>query len=116
MAGTLQVNDRSAWTPAGWIFNNALERVASRIEADDADLAQIVLDALGPNPGHLDLCRAPTDRMQLITRAAEEVCRRTEAAGPKAFHDADFFELFVRELQQLLQLLHADPRCGSTAD
>lgn len=113
MAGTLQVNERAAWIPAGWIFNNVLERVAARIENDDPVLAETVLEALGPNPGHLDLCASPADRLQLITHAAEEVRRRAIEAGPKAFHDVAFFEPYMEELQNLLQVLHADPRCGS---
>ncbi len=116
MAGTLQVNERAAWTPAGWIFNNVLERVAARIENDDAVLAEKVLDALGPSPGHLDLCASPADRLQLIARATEEVRRRAADAGSQAFHDVAFYEPYMAELQTLLQLLNADPRCGSTAD
>lgn len=116
MSGTLQVNERAAWTPAGWIFNNVLERVALRLEADDAQLSEHVLDALGPNPGHLDLCSMPADRLQIFTRAAEEVRRRVADTGPKAFHDVAFFEPYMGELQALLQLLHADPRVGSTSD
>lgn len=110
MAGTLQVNESSAWTPAGWIFNNVLERIALRLESDDEKLATTVFESLGPMPGHLDLCLTPADRVQLFTRAAEEVCRRAEDAGPAAFADKSFFEPFQRELHHLLQLLHADPR------
>jgi hypothetical protein len=110
MAGTLQVNDRTAWKPAGWIYNNILERIALRLEADDADLANTVFDSLGPMPGYLDLCLEPADRVQLFLRAAEEVCRRAEDAGASAFPDHGFFEPFIGELHHLLQSLHADPR------
>ena len=110
MAGTLQVNESSAWTPAGWIFNNVLERIALRIEPDDEQLATTVFDALGPLPGHLDLSLAPSDRLQLVTKAAEEVCRRVDQAGDAAFPDPHFYDTFMRELRHLLQLLHADPR------
>ncbi|HTN74514.1 MAG TPA: hypothetical protein VL096_04680 [Pirellulaceae bacterium] len=113
MAGTLQVNERAAWTPAGWIFNNVLERVALRIEADDPQLAEEVLEALGPSPGHLDLSAVPADRLQVITRATEEVNRKAGETGPKAFHDVAFFEPFMSELGSLLQILHADPRSGT---
>jgi hypothetical protein len=110
MAGTLQVNDRSAWTPAGWIYNNILERIALRLESDDTDLANTVFDELGPMPGYLDLCLEPADRVQLFLRAAEEVCRRAEVAGASAFPDVAFYDPFMSELHQLLQSLHADPR------
>jgi hypothetical protein len=112
MAATLQVNERSAWTPAGWIFNNVLERVALRVESEDATLAETIFAALGPNPGHLDLCLAPPDRVQVITHAVEEVCRKVEAAGPAVFPDQTFFTPFMAEMHQLLRLLHADPRWG----
>ena len=112
MAGTLQVNEQSAWTPAGWIFNNVLERVALRLESDDESLSNTVFESLGPLPGHLDLCGMPADRIQLLTRATEEVCRRAEDAGVSAFPDQHFYEPFIRELRTLLQLLHADPRSG----
>jgi hypothetical protein len=112
MAGTLQVNERSAWTPAGWIFNNVLERVALRVEGEDPSLAETVLAALGPNPGHLDLCFAPPDRLQAITRATEEVCRKVEASGPSVFPDATFFGPYLEELHQLLRVLRSDPRWG----
>ena len=108
----LQVNERTAWTPAGWIFNNVLERVALRVESEDPALAETILAALGPDPGHLDLCLAPPDRLQVVTRAAEEVCRKVETMGPSIFPDQSFFSLFMAELHQLLQLLHADPRWG----
>ena len=113
MAGTLQVNEHSAWTPAGWIFNNILERVALRLEPEDEELANEVFDALGPSPGHLDLCLTSVARMQRFTHAAEEVERRAQDAGASAFPDHSFYTPFIQELQQLLQLLHADPRTGS---
>lgn len=116
MAGTLQVNERAVWTPAGWIFNNVLERVALRLEVDDVKLSENVLDALGPSPGHLDLCAMPADRLQSFASAVEEVRQRAAATGPKAFHDVAFFEPFMGELQSLQQILNADPRIGSTAE
>ena len=112
MAGTLQVNEHSAWIPAGWIFNNILERVALRLEPEDEELANEVFDALGPSPGHLDLCLTSVTRMQRFTQAAEEVHRRAQEAGASAFPDESFFMPFIQELQQLLQILHADPRTG----
>lgn len=113
MAGTLQVNESTAWKPAGWIFNNVLERVALRLETDDEQLSTTVFESLGPLPGHLDLCMLPADRVRLLTRATEEVCRRAEDAGSSAFPDAAFFEPFISELRHLLQLLRSDPRSGS---
>jgi hypothetical protein len=112
MAGTLQVNERSAWTPAGWIFNNVLERVALRIEPDDEDFATSVFDALGPMPGHLDLCNTPASQIQLLARATRDVCRRAEEAGPSAFPEGIFFDSFISELRRLQQLLNSDPRAG----
>lgn len=110
MAGTLQVNERSVWMPAGWIFNNVLERIALRLESDDEPLATMVFDSLGPLPGHLDLCLESADRVRRFAIAAEEVSRRADDAGATAFPDQAFFEPFQRELRLLLQLLHADPR------
>lgn len=110
MAGTLQLNESSIWTPAGWIFNNVLERIALRLESEDEVFATTVFDSLGPLPGHLDLCLEPADRVRRFTKAAEEVGRRAEDAGPSAFPDQAFYEPFQRELRLLLQLLHADPR------
>lgn len=110
MAGTLQVNESATWTPAGWIFNNILERIALRIEADDEQLATLVFDSLGPMPGHLDLCLEPADRVRRFTKAAEEVSRRADEAGASAFPDQHFYDNFQRELRLLLQYLHGDPR------
>jgi hypothetical protein len=110
MAGTLQLNERTAWTPPGWIFNNVLERIALRLEGDDEDLANEVFDSLGPAPGHLDLCLLPADRLQLFTRAAEGVCAHAEVTGSSSFADIGFYEPFINQLHDLLRLLRADPR------
>lgn len=113
MAGTLQVNECAAWTPAGWIFNNVLERVAARLEGDDFELSNTVIEALGPTPGHLDLSLEGAGRLQLFAQAAEGVCRRMEETGAAAFPEASFYEPYMQELRRLLQLLHADPRYGA---
>ena len=110
MAGTLQVNGSSTWTPAGWIFNNVLERIALRLESEDEELATTVFDSLGPMPGHLDLSLATADRVRRFTKATEEVSARADQAGVGAFADQHFYDNFQRELRLLLQYLHADPR------
>ena len=110
MAGTLQVNESSTWTPAGWIFNNVLERIALRLESEDEELATTVFDSLGPMPGHLDLSLATADRVRRFTKAAEEVSGRADQAGVSAFADQHFYDNFQRELRLLLQYLHSDPR------
>ena len=95
MAGTLQVNERAVWTPAGWIFNNVLERVALRLEVDDVKLGEHHADRSPRNREH----RIEVERREQYERrpeqngdrrardvAVDRIGRRDEREGDEAEH------------------------------
>jgi len=42
MAGTLEISDDLCWMPAGWVYDNVLERIAFTLKDKDAALASAV--------------------------------------------------------------------------
>ena len=43
MAGTLEVTEDLCWMPAGWVFDNVLDRIAEVLYPQDTALTELLL-------------------------------------------------------------------------
>lgn len=112
MSGTMDIRDDIAWMPAGWVFDNVLELVASELQSEDPSLATILLEArIDISGGYLDLRTLSADRFRSLLRAVERVFNRLIKEGPDAFHDPSFYPGFMKHLDELKRLLQADVHC-----
>src|SRR5262249_37711713 len=102
---------QNTWMPAGWIYDNLLERVADHVEGANRPLAELLRNACTHRSvGYLDLRSLDAPSFGTIARALDLVRSQVVADGPQAFHDPQFFEGFVQRLDELIQMVTKDPR------
>jgi hypothetical protein len=115
MAGTLVINDKSDWLPAGWVFDNVLEAISAEIRTQDPSLAELLNNSRTTvSQGYLDLRQQPIEIFQRITMGAEQALAKVRLQGSESFADTEFYRGYLTQLECLCRLLHADPR-GATA-
>jgi hypothetical protein len=108
MAGTLVLADDLCWMPAGWVYDQVLERVAGGLQAANPELAGALLRATTEaNGGYLDLRAAPATTLAALVRAVDEALLQVEKHGSGAFERPEFYPGFVRQFQALANLLRA---------
>jgi hypothetical protein len=112
MSATLQISANSYWMPSGWIYDNALEAMASQL-SDAPELASMLLDNCSDMSLLLDLSRMAPEPFQRLLRAAESALADTTQTGASAFAQPEFFPAYERKLKQLVDLMRADPRAAS---
>lgn len=112
MSGTLDINEHSAWMPAGWVFDNALALLVADLKSVDASLADTLLAAKTSVRGYGDLRQLEPARFGLLLDAVERVYAQVELKGKEAFHDPMFFDGFMEQLSQFEALLRGDARVG----
>jgi hypothetical protein len=106
MAGTLFLPGGHFWAPAGWVYDNALERMACILQPGSPSLAGKLLDSRTDiNGGFLDLRGADIATLRLLLDAGEEAYRHYEAAGANSFSRPEFYPGFMKHLAALRELL-----------
>jgi len=111
MAGTLIINARADWLPAGWLFDSVLDGIASRVATARPDLARSLRDARTEGgSGYLDMTDWSATLVAGVLEAAVTHRRRTQSAGARAFHDPSFFPAYLSHLDDLIEKLRRDPR------
>jgi hypothetical protein len=106
MAGTLEITDEYCWMPAGWLFDNVLDRIAAEVESQSSATAEKLHNArTDVSGGYLDLRSAPTPELELITKSAETALMAVEKAGADSFYDPSSYPGFIQQFQSLNQML-----------
>lgn len=127
MAGTLEISEDLCWMPAGWVYDNMLERMALVLNGEDAMLANMLLQSrTDDNGGYCDLRMMDGGQLLRLAKAADDVCLQIEAEGASSFHDPSSYPGFVDQLRQLRQmlckrvgeraLLESDRRCHAAQE
>lgn len=108
MAGTLEISDELCWMPAGWVYDNVLERMASFLKDKDASLAAILLQSrTEENGGYCDLRMSDASRFLKLVQAADDAYAQIESEGASSFHDPASYPGFVDQFRKLREMLHA---------
>ena len=92
--------------PAGWVYDNALERIAERIGERAPELQQRLLASLTDvNGGYLDLQQCDATVLRTIEAGLRWVIAQTISAGPTAMHAPSFYDGYVQQLREFHSLL-----------
>lgn len=111
MAGTLEISDCPCWTPAGWVYDNALERIASFLSRDDSTLADSLLSSrTDENGGYCDIREYDEDRLLKLIQAADAAFMNAESEGAESFYDPSSHQGFMDRFQELREMLRARQR------
>lgn len=106
MAGTLEITDELCWMPASWVYDNALEAIASC--TSDAEVETLLLGALTEaNGGHLDLRAVNIESMLSIRNAAKEAYRQFEASGAIGFTMPEYYDGFMKQFGLLIEMIES---------
>jgi hypothetical protein len=106
MAGTICITDRLVWAPAGWVYDNALESIASQLTQQQPELAARLLESRTEiNGGYLDLRKLDATGYSDLIKAADAAYREFEARGSESFRRPDFYPGFMNHFRQLADLL-----------
>lgn len=103
MAGTLEITDRLCWMPAGWVYDNALRGMAEHVS--DELRERLLRSLTDVNGGYLDLQAASPAEIHAVRLALQVYIDKVEEAGPAATHNPEFFDGYLRQLQQLEAML-----------
>ena len=108
MSGTLEISNTHCWMPAGWVYDNAMERLAAVIQSRNTTLSRMLTESrTSEQGGHLDLRGLSVSELSLLVDASGEVCRLAALQGPNSFADPTFFSGFLSQLHQLHEMLKA---------
>lgn len=108
MAGTLEISDELCWMPAGWVYDNVLERMASSLKDNDVSLAGILLQSrTDENGGHCDLRMCDASQFLKLVQAADDAYAQVESEGAGSFHDPASYPGFVDQFRRLREMLYA---------
>lgn len=112
MAGSLVISEDAVWRPAGWVFDQTLDALASKLEAADPELAHVLVSyrrsvTLG-DPGGLELRQWDRPGLALLAHAVDELYARVRVAGPDAVFDRRFYAGLKDQLGELRVMLHAE--------
>ena len=106
MAGTLEISDDLCWMPAGWVYDNVLERLASNVKDKDASLASLLLQSrTGENGGYCDLRGCAANELLMLEQAAADAYAQVKREGPSPFHDPSSYPGFLEQFRTLREML-----------
>ncbi|RKQ92732.1 hypothetical protein C8N24_2585 [Solirubrobacter pauli] len=111
MSGSASITaaPEAVWMPSGWIFDDALERLAVAVPAE----AEMLEETIASNGAlALDLRALPAERFAALATAARAAVRDVIDAGPEPGEDPSWFAPQVYGLSLFAGLLNADPRAG----
>jgi hypothetical protein len=111
MAGTFDITETLCWMPAGWVYDNVLEGMASVLSADDAGLADRLLNLRTEiNGGFLDLRADDAAILATLIQAADEAYQNFERRGAASFYNPSFYPGFREQFRQLREMLRKAQR------
>jgi hypothetical protein len=94
--------------PAGWVYDNVLERVASFLNGKDDSISVVLLQSTTENNGgYLDLRRINPAQFLILIEAASSVLAEIEAEGAISFADPQSYPGFLKQFQELIDMLRA---------
>lgn len=106
MAGTLEIGEELCWMPAGWVYDNALEAMASCI--DNTELAGTLLASrVDVNGGYLDLRGWGVESISALRDAAKKASTEFETRGADGFAMPEYYDGFVKHLRALVAMLES---------
>jgi hypothetical protein len=106
MAGTLVITDSVCWLAPGWIFDNVLDRVATILDSTNKSLAELLRSArTTESVGYLDIRNASKSDIVALADATNKALEGAIRDGRNAFHDPRFYSGFLRQFQDLQQML-----------
>jgi hypothetical protein len=106
VSGTLELSNELCWMPAGWVYDNVLDRLAAELEAEHPAIARTLLQARSAeNGGYLDLRSARADELLALRQAAEKVHARLESEGASSFAAPEFYDGFVSQFRAFREIL-----------
>ena len=106
MAGTLEVTEDLCWMPAGWVFDNVLERIAEVLYPQDAALAELLLASrTDANGGYLDLRDMNLETLGLLLEAANIAYSCLTRAGVQECASPEFYAGLLTQFQALCDML-----------
>jgi hypothetical protein len=111
VAGTLEITDELCWMPAGWVYDNVLERLAMVLKASSPSLSTTLLQSrTHENGGYLDLRGCGTHHLSSLVQAADQAYAQVENEGANSFDDPAFYPGFMEQFQQLREMLRGAQR------
>lgn len=97
--------------PAGWAYDTVLEGIADQLHHSHPELAEeLRANTTQVSQAYLDLSSLDFQSFNAIRRGAKEYLKIVGEAGPSSFADSQFFDGFIRKLQELIVMLDRDPR------
>ena len=97
------------WGPAGWVFDNVLQRVCSEL-SDDGLVTNLLNARTEGGSGYCDLRELPANRFRALVAAAEKALRIAEDESPAVFAQPEFHPGFVDRFRDLIVMLRSDAR------
>jgi hypothetical protein len=116
MSGTLVVDEKVSWLPAGWVYDGVLELVAQALDEHQAELRQFLTDAQTYRRGYCDIQALGIDQYNIVLEAAGRAYMKAANDGPGAFRDPKAYAPFIKHFGVLIEMLRADPRARVTHD
>lgn len=110
MSGTLVVDDKVAWMPAGWVYNGVLERIARALDEPHGSIRQFLIEAQTEYRGYCDVKSLSTEDFNILLQAAASAYLKAAQDGPEAFRDPKWYGPFIKHFGGLIEILRADPR------
>jgi len=114
MAGTLIINEKDDWLPAGWLFDNVLNEIVTQLPPSEAKLREILEKANTKVTGYADLRGIDGATFRTFVAAAERAYEEVTAKGAAAFGDPEFYPGYIARYDDLRAKLNADPRAANT--
>jgi len=106
MAGTLEVTEDLCWMPAGWVFDNVLERIADVLYPQDPALAELLLASrTDANGGYLDLRDVNLETLSLLLETANTAYGDFARAGVQEETAPEFYAGLLTQFQDLCSML-----------
>jgi hypothetical protein len=106
MAGTLEVTEDLCWMPAGWVFDNVLERIADVLYPQDSTLAELLLASrTEANGGYLDLRNVNLETLSLLLETANIAYGCLARAGVQEDASPEFYTGLLTQFQDLCNML-----------
>ena len=106
MAGTLEVTEDLCWMPAGWVFDNVLERIADVLYPQDSTLAELLLASrTEANGGYLDLRDVNLETLGLLVETANIAHSCLARAGVQEGVSPEFYAGLLTQFQELCNML-----------
>ena len=107
MAGTLEVTEDLCWMPAGWVFDNVLERMADVLHPQDSALAELLLASrTDANGGYLDLRDMNSETLGLLLETANIAYGCLAREGAQGGASPEFSAGLLAQFQDLCDMLH----------